>query len=433
LWGAVRATVRGPTLAHIAWVILSAALCVVTKTTAAIAVPLAPVALLLAWMRSSPRRQALFRAAAGLWIGGLVLLVLVFSWGDAALWFRFTSQQGPTSQRVTGAPDGKRALALSFSNADLARDMAAEDDAPSARDTPALQILPDQDVAALRGVTVTLSAWMWATQPAQVRTPALNDGAQYVVRTVDVDRTPAWHTVTTTVDAEAAFIYVIVRPMPGATANGAGLTVYYDGITLADQDQPEINWVRNGSAERTWPYARPAVDRVFVRYTRRSLSQFCTSILDLRRTSRIYGFTALTLFQSFWARFGWGEITLAKGWYWALGVWTLLSAAGALRAAARMHRLSVRTRRAVWLLLAAAVLVWANTMLRIHPLATRAFIPVARYAYPAIVPTMMALVAGWTNLVPRRYRRWSLGLAGIVFLTVDAASAWTLWAHHYWR
>ena len=434
LWSAVRLIVRGPTVARLGGVALTTALCVLTKATASVALPLALLALALAWYRPSPHWRWAWLAllAAG------VLLGLLLRWGDAAFWVRFSTQRSPTSQRVAYAPDGTRALALEFDpRALLPQDAVAPDRA--GRDSRALQILPREDVEALQGVTVTLSAWMWATQPVRVRGPALDDGARYVVEVLDIDRTPALYVLTTMIDAEARYVQVFLRPEPQLNMAGADpdfrspLVVYYDQVVLAEPDRPSVNRVRNGSAERTWPYVHPAVDEAILRYTRRSISQVMASVLDWRRTSRVYRYTALILFQSFWARFGWGNIALAEGWYWGLGVLTALGAAGAVRGGARIHALTTGVRRAIGLLLAAGLLVWLNTLLRVHPLATRAFIPVARYAYPAIVPTVLALVCGWLALVPRRYWRWGT-LAGLcVLILLDVVSIRTLLAFYYGR
>ena len=175
------------------------------------------------------------------------------------------------------------------------------------------------------------------------------------------------------------------------------------------------------------------MDEALKRYLRRSLSQFLTSFLDWQRTSWVYGHTALILFQSFWARFGWNHIPLAGGWYWAPGALTLLGSAGAVLGGIRLRSVKTRMRRAILLLVVAGSLVWLNTLLRPHPLAIRFFVPVARYAYPVIIPTMLVLVAGWLNLVPRPFRRWVIWLALAVLLTIDVVSVWTLWTFHYRR
>ena len=222
----------------------------------------------------------------------------------------------------------------------------------------------------------------------------------------------------------------IDRPHP---FDAAAWTVFYDQVTLVEESGLGPNRVRNGSAERTWPRIRPIVDEWVKRYTRRSPSQFLASLLDGRRTAHIYKLAATNLFQSFWARFGWNQIELASGWYWAAGALTLSSGIGALIGWTRLPRLAARAQRVVGLLLAAALLVWLNALLRVHPVGVYTVIPAARYAYPAVIPSLLALVAGWQGLVPRRHRGWWTGLMLALLLVLDVASIWTLNAFYYRR
>jgi hypothetical protein len=209
--------------------------------------------------------------------------------------------------------------------------------------------------------------------------------------------------------------------------------VFYDGVTLAKPTEPGANRVRNGSGERTWPYVRQAVDARFKQYTRRSPTNFVTSLLDWRRALWIYPRAAASLFQSFWARFGWNQISVAKEWYWLVGAMTLTGIVGTVIAYMR-HRRSRQpagTRRAIDLLALSILLAWINASLRVHPYLGKPFIPAARYAYPAIIPTVLVLVNGWGSILPRRFWRWGAwaGLGALVLL--DAVSIQALYAFYY--
>jgi hypothetical protein len=202
--------------------------------------------------------------------------------------------------------------------------------------------------------------------------------------------------------------------------------------------------LRNASAETRWPYLRPWVNRALWRYVRRAPGAFLTSLLDWRRTSWAYPRTAVNLLQSFWARFGWNHIPLPGGWYVALAVVTVVGGAGSVLRFAELQLASrtvfasrpgqiVALPRALWLLALAGGLVWANAALRFHPIVEYALIPGARYAYPAIIPSVLALAGGWLRIVPRRARAAlppvlfsALGLLAIV-------SLWTLLFHTYGR
>jgi hypothetical protein len=90
----------------------------------------------------------------------------------------------------------------------------------------------------------------------------------------------------------------------------------------------------------------------------------------------------------------------------------------------------VRRRAALELLAGAAFLIWANAFLRVHPLGARISIPVARYAYPAIVPTALALSGGWWSLAPRRYKSWATALTLCGLLVLVGMSIWTVARFH---
>jgi len=431
LWGAVRFIQRGPTAGNIAWMVLAAVACVYTKNTAAVAAILLPIALLIGWAAPRGRRRTHWLAGAGL---GAVLLLLpvIFSWGNAALWFHITPVASHTSQPVSQAPVGERALVLGVGG-------------------QAQQFLRTPDVQALQDDVVTLGAWMWSDQPATVRGLSLSDAqSTSTAPDVELDTSPAFYTVTTTVSSEAS--YLIVSLDPRLTQDDLAQVVYYDGLVLVEGEPPPhtaprfdgprgeagswaghpfVNRLRNGSAETTWPSVRPFVDRMLLKYAHRSPSRFLTSLLDWERSKELYRVAATILLQSFWARFGWNHIPLPPAWYWTLAVVTLVGLAGAVVAYLRLRTQSnVRRRAAVELLAVAALLVWANAFLRVHPIGTRIFIPVSRYAYPAIVPTMLALAGGWWSLPPRRLRPWAAAFMVCGLLVLDGVSIWTVAQFH---
>ena len=435
LWGAVRTIVRGASLPRLLWIVITAALCVWTKNTAAVAVLLAPLALILALARGRWSRWA--------WIGSgaaaVMALLAVFSWGDAALWYRGTLQETPTGRGIESPPLGRRALALETVAAEPGRQVN--------------QPLLREDVAALQGQTVTLGAWMWADHPVQIRSPMLFDGRRGVWQAVEVDAAPTFHAFTATVaaNADANQARIILRPLLNREQQVTS-TVYYDGLVLVAGEQPPdslpafddpqgregtwggrpfVNFVRNGSAEAAWPWVRPWVDKALRKYARRSPAQFLGSVLDWQRTGWVWRASGLNLFQSFWARFGWNHVGLADGWYWGLGVVTVIGIVGALVTLVRQWRNSSWPRkRSVVLLIASGLLVWGNAFLRSHPIVGKPFIPGARYAYPVIVPTVLTLTAGLLAWAPSRARKWVAAglLSGIMLLNV--VSLVTIWTFY---
>jgi hypothetical protein len=429
LWGAVRLITQGVTVFRVAWVAGTAALCVWTKNTASVAVMVAPLALLLTGGPENWRR----RTWVGIVILGLALVGVTFAWGDSALWYRGTDQAAATRQEIDRAPVGAHALAVRMT----------DEEPRSGVSQPLLR----EDVGALRGRTVTLGAWMWATRPITTRSPMIDDGRQTAWRPVEVGTEPTFQTVTATVAAGARQVEVRLRPLLERDAGEA--TVYYDGLVLTvgewafddtatfnDADGRLWTWkgwtfvnlLRNGSTERGWPRVRPWVARALRRYARRSPAAFLASVLDWRRTKWIYGPAALSLLKTFWARFGWAHVSVAPGWYWGVGVMTALGVLGAAAAMVRhWSTWPLPWRRGVVCLAAAGLVVWGNAVMRPHPFVSDPLIPAARYAFPAIVPTVLMLMGGWLALVPRRWkRRAGLGLlVGLVGLNV--VSLMTIW------
>jgi hypothetical protein len=143
------------------------------------------------------------------------------------------------------------------------------------------------------------------------------------------------------------------------------------------------------------------------------------------------------LMHTFWARFGWAQVTLV-GYrpYTFLGVFTLLGMVGAI-AAFWNNRKHIRWELFVFLGLA-VVSLWGAALLRgvSSYIDGGYFIPVARYAYPAIIPTMLVLILGWLEImrwierylhVPQRYQRWVLIS---FFLVLNITSVYSIWTFY---
>jgi hypothetical protein len=433
LWGGTRTIARGVSAWRLAWMVGTAALCTWTKNTASIALVLLPVVLALALVK---------RFWKWWWIAGLAIAVslvfALFGWGDAASWYRSTLQANATSQRRANSPSGERAIVVQVG--------------PESPESQVLQFVPEQDIEHLRGATLTLGAWMWASQPTKVHSPMLYDGQQSTAQVVQVDVEPTFYAITTTISMDANQVQVILRPWIDAVGE-ENLAVYYDGVVLTKGARSGVptfddtrclagmwdgwafaNKVRNGSAERVGPRVRAWIESPMIKYGRRSPSQLLTSLLDWEYTGWVHRITARRLFQGFWARFGWNQTGVPETWYWMLGALTVLGVTGGLVALAKAKReWPRRTVRALGLLMLAGIMLWGNAFLRSLPLRPAHYLSVARYAYPAIVPTVLALVGGWWALTPRRFRRW-LPLAAFSTLgALDVASLWAVWTFFYGR
>jgi hypothetical protein len=436
LWGAVRLIRHGISVPRLAWVLGTAVLGVWTKNTAVVALLLAPLALALARVRG---RRSLW-VWGGVAVAGMTLIFVAFSWGDAASWYRVTDQESPTRQSVKAAPLGQYVLAI---------EMTAEE--PSRQ---IMQPLLQRDVEALREQTVTLGAWMWASQPMLVRSPMLYDGRQYTWEAVEVGTIPTFRAITTKVAADVERIEVVLQPLLDDSQKEA-IIVHYDGVVLVEGewpldrppafDDPEgregswerlpfVNQVRNSSAERAWPRARPWVDKSLRKYVRLSPTQFMVSLLDWQFMAQVYPLALQHLLYTFWARFGWSQVKMSEFWFWACSGWTAWAMVGTVNAT--WNRLKSWLREKRWqelnlflFIFASLALVWLVAILRvdIH------YLSPARYTYPAISIFILAFVEGFRTITTRIHPRLFPATLLLCLTVLDGAALLTQMTFYYGR
>lgn len=416
LWGGARLVKRGFSWGGLVWTLLAMGAGLFTKRTAYVAFPLLVVALwLMLW------RGGRIRWAWAALVGGALLPALVaLAWGDATLWYRKTLQALPTRLSWPAAPLGEHAFRLQ---------VTADDPAPQL-----VQFLPLESGRSLRGKTLTLGAWIWADHPARIESPALfvYDSQQRYSQPIDLGTVPQFYAFTLAPAGNPYRSWVIVNAAPAA--GSVPLEVYFDGLVLAEGQFPAAtppvfdsatgerglwggvpfeNLLRNPSAESAWPYLRPWADqlgsRLFPDYGQDRLSLAVYSLADYPATGWYYRYTVANLLRTFWAKFGWGQVPLpgAKP-YRILAVVTLLATLGAVGYLG-WGWLSRRQRwpwsTLLWLGLA-LVAVWGLTFVRgSNYIFWRPFVPNARYAVAAILPTALALNAGWWALY-RPWQRW---------------------------
>lgn len=426
LWGSVRLARRGLGLAGLALGGGAALLAVFTKSTAYLAVPVFGLALAFGLLRGAWRRLAW----GGVGLGLLAGLAAGFAGGDAAVWARSTAQAVSTRAAVPGAPHGRFALRLEV--------------APQSYPGPVQlqQLLPPGTVESLQGKTVTLGAWMWSDRPAQLRTPALQlynqaEGSQFYVQDALIGPAPTFHAFPVSLAGANRRAWVALAPLEQAAL--PPVTVYYDGLVLVEGTPPPaevpvfdrrgrtVTWggqtytnlLRNPSAETAWPRLRAWVDRVGVQLlpdygsNRPSLAWY--SLLDGPGSGWYYRLSVENLLQTFWGRFGWGHVRLLGGPAYPL--LALLSGLGLVGAGLAAWRSRRHLPWAALLVLGLALLgVWGLTLVRgsnyvLQPRAV--FFPVARYMFPAILPTLLVLNAGWLALV--RLPGWAVRPGYLVF------------------
>jgi hypothetical protein len=218
------------------------------------------------------------------------------------------------------------------------------------------------------------------------------------------------------------------------------IRVFYDGITLVSGDfsnssspefddnftqsglwagKPINNIIRNASVETSWPRLRPKVDSAIQRFTPLKPSWMLNSILDWENSKWYYQEASSNLLRTFWGKFGWGHVPIiGRKPYRVPGLITLLGVACGVWWAIR--RLTTSSFELPVFLGITLLLVWGAALLRgmssIEFSIIFLFIPAARYAYPAIVPTVMLLNAGWLALAEQLENRLRIPKFALLFL-----------------
>lgn len=448
LWGAVRVIRRGVSLARLLWVSGAAILAVLTKNTAMLAVLLLPAVLLFAAIRG-PRRWIAWSIVAA---GAVVGMIAVFTWGDAAYWYGDTGQAAPTRATRSAAPVGNNAIRVEI--------------VPGGEPPALHQVIPPAERRALEGETVSVGAWIWASEPASVRSPALWTDGKQVAHDIRVGIEPAFFAFTTDLSDGPYLVRVDLAPVDGP--QDRPLTLFYDGLVLAHGERPtdlaprfgdpggrEGEWgrssfenmIRNGSAEKGWPRVRPwaasLAEKIIGATFYGPPSELLASVLDWRASSAYYLSAGANLTRTFWAKFGWGNVPLLGSRPYRLLVgFTLIGVAGSalalLRARSRLRKLNWASISVLGL---ALIAIWGLGLIRgAGSFWTRwAFIPGARFVFPAIIPTALMLSLGWLEAEHWAWR--SLGsrirslpvIALALFLALDVYAVVSLMSFYRTR
>lgn len=414
LWGAVRLIQRGVSLGRLVWVLGAAWLCYWTKDTVFIALALLPVALLLGFFRGKWRPAAWGLLGAAVLVG----LIAMFSWDGAAPWYQRTNQDAPARVAGRPAPLGQHVFEI-------------KTDANHPADIE--QFIPPTQVEGLGGKLVTLGAWIWSSKPVRTNTPILNidKGSSTYSANVDVGTTPVYYAFSVAIPEGSSQTWVALAPQ--VRAEDEGVDVFYDGVVLAEGERPQHeapqfgddygqrgvwggrafeNLVRNASAEAGGPTVRAWVDKAAARYSMIAPSMVLASLLDWQGTHWYWQVATESIFQTFWAKLGWGHIPLFPYGDTAYSILAIVTLVGVVGAGIALWD---KRRGLPWssLLFLGLVLggVWAITLMRgVSSLWSATFIPVARYGFPAMIPTALVLNAGWwevSRLIPGKSRLFS--------------------------
>jgi hypothetical protein len=434
LWAAVRLVKKGIGSWNLALAGAGAVFCAFSKETAYPVILILMAAVLLAILRSKMQR-----IVAWVLIGTavLVICVLSFSWGDAALWYRNTNQRLDT--RLVTEQEGEIFQLQSgpLDNGTTGSQLE--------------QLIPAETMYALRGQPVTIGAWVWSQKAGdRVRlalTAAVGSGGyQQGTEIFTLDDKAAFYAFQAAMPEDATQSWVTI------TAEGETV-VYLDRVVMAAGSFPvneapiENTWggatyansLRGKSAEDAWPRVRSWVDRVGSKvlpgHGRPSIVIY--SLLDREAAGWYYVETMQNMLQTFWGKFGWGHVPLlGEKSYWVLGIITLVGLLGlAFGFQKGMNKLPWSALALLW---AAMAMVWGLAIVRgVFYLFGRTFIPSARYAFPVIIPTVGLLCLGWWALWRRigkllRLPGW-IGVAGygVFVFCLNLLSLVTIWQYYY--
>jgi hypothetical protein len=438
LWVAVRMIQRGVSWMSFIALLILAAISFWTKNTVSLVAVLPIPVMLFAFLRASRRKFAW----AGVALLSLAALLLIFRWGDAASWYRQSFPNEPTRSVHPMAPHGN----YSF-NLPLHPD----------RPLPGLvQVLPQNVVQAMRGKTVTIGAWMWASEVVVVRSPLINDGHQTHFREVEIGVEPNFFSFSLDMREDLQRARLILAPMNAPPE--AEILVYFDGVLLVEgsysaNQPPEFNnsqavsgnWdghsirnlLRNASAESAWPWINPTFDRLIAQNYPGRPALILASLLDWSMADWYFETTLRNLFHTFWGKFGWGHVPLV-GFrpYSFLGLITLVGLVGAI------FMLINNKRRLPWELLFvfgfSLVFIWGAALVRgvDSILGGNIFIPSSRYAYPAIIPTIVLLVVGCYEVMRLIQKLFKIHMTVmyvsfiLLFLILNITGLFSIWSYY---
>jgi len=439
LWLGIRLMIRGFQWLTFLGFVLLAIICFFTKTTVMHAVVLGTIPVLFSLFRGANRRFIWIVFAASLILSGAFL----FNWGNARNWIPDSSTAIPIRTFDQKAPVGEHVFQF--------RLVLGE---PAAEIT---QLIPGGNRDPNKKQVITMGAWIWADAPATVQTPILNLGNRKIFKEVEVNEEPRFFTITKSVQARERLVNISIAPT--ISQIDESVTVYYDGIVLVGGDwsgnkdpiytsangnrglwgeREFTNLVRNASAEKSGINFRSWVDTYIGARIPGAPSQYLGVFLDPDPLVSHYAATAKFLFQTFWARYAWGQVLLIGNRpYTIIGFFTFIALLGAALAFWRNRR-DIRWDIGLFLGLA-LVSVWGAALLRGLPslISGGSFMGPARYVFPVIIPTMLILDIGWLEIIYRikqKFRiqqRYQLLVLILLFVLLNVLSVYSIYTHHY--
>jgi hypothetical protein len=470
LWGSIRMIRIAYDSRRFTWVaflgaVLATALALLFKETAVVILPALAFGILFALpqcirmpastvLATFIQRQ--FAWAATILLFGLGPLI-IFDWNDASYWVRLTAQPEAIRMADFRAPNGSYVGRLALD---------AEIFPPwhSNLYQPIIHDRLSADVPA----TFTFGVWMWADVPLETDMPAFAIGSTSFTRRVSLTSEPQFFAYSFSLEEyPSPTVRITIKPKANSEIpTGQTPHIYLDALVLVKGNYslvmpptfsdhsgdsgiwdgvPFTNILRNGSFEQNSIRFMPWIDRNLAQFIPdKSLpSAWLQAMIDWDGFYYYYRDTFAHLFRTFWARFSWGNLALVPD-FPMIGAYPYRKIGYLCLAFLGMTTISLgflffapydpfRVRKNIRLTnpaLAAVIfifgftmlLAWGMTLLRgaLYTGVAKLFYPVARYALPAVLPSLLTLLTGWgliTEGLQTRYvkaRRFSI----IIFLSL---------------
>lgn len=372
--------------------LFSVLICFLMKSTAWLAILLAPIVLVL----TIPMRQQLeWTRIIGLALFGGALIYMMFSWRVHIPVYFYSNIAGGLRSEEQKTFLGKRVLVL--------------ENQSSLRQSIAVR-----DTKKMRGRVVTLGAWMWAEKETEASFFELSlDGvAVGGSKTIFLTTYPRFY-------QRHYFIPYDVRRGAIDLSFKSSLDdnlLYLDGLTLVDgiylsAEEPQFaddkakkviwegkslpNMIRNASGEMYLPTISEGFRSVFSKG--RIDDRYFWSLIDWDGAGWFYLESLRVIFRTFWGQFGWAHVNFfLKEIYTGLYIFTTISFLGIV---VKLFGIP----RKYWKLILFGALVIAGQFMIVLLRAAGTWdgyplYPAVRYLFPAILPIGMVLVGGWLHV-----------------------------------
>jgi len=396
---------HGLSIKMLLFLLLTLVLCYFTKDTLLVSIPIVLLVIILSKIPND--NTLLVKLSIGSIIIIFILGLFLIRWGDARNWLRTsqTTQLTPTSVTYSNAPWGNRVLELFVS---------PNQSPPRLIQFVNLKSINDNSIFSIGG-------HIWTNQdnlkiiPFRIYTNNKEIDLPYITITNEIQ-----FFYFSFLASGNQTIRVEIKPIDKTSKKD--ISVYYDNLILIEGEFPnnfnpdphnfsnnriwdelmKLNQIDNPSFEITSPFFNPKFSILVMSNTRGLYSPnlILSSLFDLNNSGWYYRSTIKQLTSTFWAKFGWGHVTLTKfpikRPYLVLGMITLLGIIGFF-SQLLFHKQTLDLKiKMILLFLVSAFIIWIMTFFRgITSLENIIFIPGARYAFPAIIPTMTILHLGW--------------------------------------